>query len=211
MKNLQKLASENLVEEYDYCASKQIKFCELCLKGKHQRSQFPPYSKRITTEPLELVHSDVCGKLESKSLSGTEYFVTFINDKTRYVWVYMIKCKSDVFKKFCEWKMEVEKSLGHCVKTLHTDNGSEYTSTEFEAHLRNKGIKHEFTIPKCPEQNGVAERLNRTLIEMVRAMLADSVLVKSFWAEALATAVYLQNQCPTKAIEGKTPYRSNQW
>ena len=79
VKNLQKLASENLVEEYDYCASKQIKFCEPCLKGKHQRGQFPPYSKR-TAEPLELVHSDVCGKLESKSLSGAENFVTFIND-----------------------------------------------------------------------------------------------------------------------------------
>ena len=131
VKNLQKLASENLVEEYNYCASEQIKFCEPCLKGKHQRSQFPPYSKRTTTEPLELVHSDVCGKLESKSMSGGEYFVTFIDDKTMYVWVYMIKHRSDVFKTFREWKTEVEKLLGHCVKTLRTDNGGEYTSTEF--------------------------------------------------------------------------------
>ena len=142
VKNFQKLASENFVEEYDYCASKQIKFCEPCLKGKHQRSQFRPYSKRTTTEPLELVHSDICGKLESKSLSCAEYFVTFIDDKTRYVWVYLIKCKSDVFKRFCEWKTEVEKSLGQCVKTLCTDNGGKYTSTEFEKYLRNEGIKH---------------------------------------------------------------------
>ena len=175
-----KLASEKLVEEYDYCASKQITFCEPCRKGKHKKSQFPPYSKRTTAEPLELVHSDVCGKLESKSLSGAEYFVIFIDDKTRFVCVYVIKHKSNVFKKFCEWKTEVEKSLGHCVTTLHTDNGGKYTSTEFEAYLRNEGIKHELTIPKCPEQNGVAERLNKTLIEMVHAMLADSGLVKSF-------------------------------
>ena len=87
----------------------------------------------------------------------------------------------------------MEKSLGYCSKTLQTDNGGEYTSTEFEECLRNEGIKHEFTTPKCPEQNGVAERLNRTLIEIVHAMLADSGLVKSFWAKALATAVYLQN------------------
>ena len=158
----QKLASENLVEEYCYCASKQIKFCKTCLKGKHQRSQFPPYSKRTTNEPPELVHSDIYRKLESKSLSGAEYFITFIDDNTRYVWVYVIKHKSDVFKIFCEWKTEVEKSLRHCVKTLRTDNGGEYTSTEFEEYLRNEGIKYELTIPKCPEQNGVAERLHRT-------------------------------------------------
>ena len=208
VKTLQKLARDHLVNEYDFCVSKQIKFCEPCLKGKHRRSQFPPYSERTTTEPLELVHSDVCGKLNSKSLSGAEYFVTFINDKTRYVWVYVIKQKSDVFERFCEWKAEVEKLLGRSLKTLRTDNGGEFTSEEFEEYLRKEGIKHELTIPKCPEQNGVAEQLNRTLMEMVRSMLADSELPKSFWAEALSTAVYLRNRSPTKAVEGKTPYEA---
>ena len=80
VKNLQKLAKEKLVDEFDYNVSKQIDFCEPCLKGKHQRSRFPPCSERTTTKPLELVHSDVCGKLESKSLSGAQYFVTFIDD-----------------------------------------------------------------------------------------------------------------------------------
>ena len=100
----------------------------------------------------------------------------------------------------------MEKSLGQSVKILRTDNGGEFTSDEFEKYLKKEGIKHQLTIPKCPEQNGIAERLNRTLVEMMRSMLADSELLKSFWAEALATAVYLQNRSPTKPVEGKTPY-----
>ena len=203
IKSLQKLASGDLVEEFDYNASNDISFCEPCLKGKHQRSQFPTYSEKKKSEPLELVHSDVCGKLSSKSLSGAEYFVTFTDDKTRYVWVYVIKKKSEVFKKFCEWKIEVEKSLGRSVKILHTDNGGEFTSDEFEEYLTKEGIKHELTIPKCPEQNGVAERLNRTLVEMVRSMLADSELPKSFWAEALSTAVYYEIEALPSLWKGR--------
>ena len=206
--SLKKLAKDKLVEDFDYSLTKEISFCEPCLKGKHKRSQFPPHSERMTSEPLELIHSDVCGKLSTKSLGGAEYFVTLIDDKTRYVWVYVIKKKSDVFRVFSEWKTEAEKSLGRSVKTLRTDNGGEFTSAEFEEYLRKEGIKHELTIPYCPEQNGVAERLNRTLVEMVRSMLADSELPKSFWAEALATATYLRNRSPTKAVEGKTPYEA---
>ena len=94
------------------------------------------------------------------------------------------------------------------MKILHTNNGGEFTSDEFETYLKREGIKQELTIPKCPEQNGVAKRFNRTLVEMVRSMLADSELPKSFWAEALETAVYLRNRCSTKSVEGKTPYEA---
>ena len=207
VKSLQKLARGNLIEEFDYNTSNDISFCEPCLKGKHRRSQFPTCSEN-KSKPLELVHSDACGKLSSKSLGGAEYFVTFIDDKTRYVWVYVIKRKSDVFNRFCEWKIEAEKSLGQSVKILRTDNGGEFTSDEYEKYLKKEGVKHELTMPKCPEQNRVADIFNRTLVEMVRSMLADSELPKSFWAEALATAAYLRNQSLTKSVEGKTPYEA---
>ena len=108
----------------------------------------------------------------------------------------------------CEWKAEVEKSLGHRVKVLRTDNGGEFTSDEFKNYLKKEGIVHQFTIPKCPEQNRVAERFNQTLVEVVKSMLADSELPKTFWAEALATAIYLWNRSPTKSVEGKTPYKA---
>ena len=103
----------------------------------------------------------------------------------------MIKRKSDVFKRFCEWKMEVKKSLGEWVKTLCTDNRGEYTSNEFEEYLRNEGIKHELTISKCTGQ--------------------VSGLVKSFWAEALATAVYFTESMSNKSYQREDPIRSNQW
>ena len=135
MKSLQQLARGDLDEGFNYNASNEISFCEPCLKVKHHKSQFPLYSEKRQSKPLELIHSDVCGKLSSKSLGGAEYFVTFIDDKTRYVWAYAIKKKSDVFKRFCEWKIEVEKSLGQSVKILRTDNGGEFTSSEFESYL----------------------------------------------------------------------------
>ena len=112
------------------------------------------------------------------------------------MWVYILKHKGEVLQRFQEWKALVEKSSGRKIKTLRSDNGGEYTSTEFTSFLTKEGIKHELTIPHTPQQNGVAERLNRTLIEGVRTMLADSKLPHRFWAEALLTAVYLQNRSP---------------
>ena len=124
------------------------------------------------------------------------------------MWIYIIKHKDEVFQKFLEWKAVVEKSTGRQLKALRSDNGGEYLSSEFKNYLSKEGIRHELTIPKTPEQNGVAERMNRTLVECVRSMLVDAKLPHKFWAEALSTAVYLRNRSPTKAVEDKTPYEA---
>ena len=205
--SLRKLAKERLVERFNYNTKNSIGFCETCVGGKHHRSRFET-SKSHATEPLELVHSDVCGKMNEKSIGGAEYFLTFTDDKTRYTWVYPLKTKDQVFDRFQEWKALVEKSSGKRVKTLRSDNGGEYTSNKFKAYLKSEGIRHECTIPKTPEQNGVAERLNRTLVESSRSMLLDSGLPQKFWAEAIATATYIRNRCPTKAVQGMTPYEA---
>ena len=113
-----------------------------------------------------------------------------------------------MFSKFCEWKNEVEKSLERQVKIFRSDNGDEFISNEFKEYLKKEGIKQEFTIPKCPEQNGMAERLNRTLVEIIRSMLVDSQLPKSFWAEALVAAAYLRNRSPTMTVETKIPFEA---
>ena len=160
------------------------------------------------SELLGLVHSDVCGKMNAKSLSGAEYFLTFIDDKSRYVWVYILKHKDDVFPCFLEWKGLVERSTNQKLKALRTDNGGEYMSTEFQTYLKKEGVRHELTVPKTPEQNGVAERMNRTLAEGVRAMLADARLPHGFWAEALSTAVYLRNRSLAMAVKGMTPFEA---
>ena len=204
---LQRMAKGELVRQLDYNASRSIGFCETCVGGKHHRTPFNS-SKTQSTELLELVHSDVCGKISEKSLGGAQYFLTFTDDKSRYSWVYILHSKDQVFDRFLEWKALVEKSTKKKIKTFRTDNGGEYTSTKFESYLKGEGIRHELTVPKTPEQNGVAERLNRTLVEMARSMLIDARLPKTFWAEAVSTAVYLKNQSPSKPLQDMTPYEA---
>ena len=143
-----------------------------------------------------------------KFQGGAEYFLTFIDRHIRYAWVHLLQTKDQVFEWFVHWKALVEKSSGKKLKTLRTDNGGEFTSTQFENFLKIEGIQHERTILKTPQQNGVAERLNRTLVEMSRSMLLDAKLSKKFWAESVATAVYLRNRCPSKAVMGKMPYKA---
>lgn len=184
--------------------------CEPCISGKISRFPFPSRDKNETRDRdiLELIHSDVCGKMESKSLSGCEYFVSFTDDKSRYVWTYFMKNKSDVFNIFKSFKTLVEKETGKVIKIFRTDNGGEYCSSEFERFLKENGIKHETSVPVNPEQNGVAERLNRTLVESVRTLLADSKLEKSFWAEALNTATYIKNRSATSTLNNMTPFEA---
>ena len=129
----------------------------------------------------------------------------FTDEKSRYSWVYIIKTKEQGFQCFLEWKALVEKATKKKVRTFRTDNGGEYTSSQFENYLKAEGITHELTVHKTPQQNGVAERLNRTLVEMARSMFLNSKLPKKFWGEAISTAVYLKNRTPVKALN-KTPF-----
>ena len=115
-----------------------------------------------------------------------------------------------MFQKFVEWKALVGKSTSKRLKFLRLDNGGEYLSSEFRDYLSREGIRHELTIPKTPQQNGVGERMNRTLVESVRSMFIDAYLPHKFWAEALLTAVYLRFRSPTKAVEDKTHMRHGQ-
>ena len=133
--------------------------------------------------------------------------MTFIDDYSRCVAVFFLKQKSEVFAKFKEFESIVTNQCGHSIATLRTDNGGEYLSKEFQQYLKTKGIRHELTIAHTPEQNGVAERMNRTLIESARAMISHAGLTNNYWAEAIATAAYLRNRTTTSALkEAMTPY-----
>ena len=132
-------------------------FCEHCRYGKQTRS---PHSLHYETvrQPLELVHTDICGPMPERSLGGSRYFITFVDDCTRKVWAYSIKSKDEALEVFTRWISEVENRSGHRVKTLRSDNGGEYTSRAFKQYLSGKGIRHQKTVPYTPMQNGVAER-----------------------------------------------------
>ncbi|KAH9780110.1 hypothetical protein KPL71_007953 [Citrus sinensis] len=152
------------------------------------------------TVPLELVHTDVYGPINVQARGGYEYFITFTDDYSRYDYVYLMHHKSEALEKFKEYKAETEKQLDKNIKKLRSDRGGEFLSGDFKEYLVENEIISQLTAPGTPQQNGVAERRNRTLLGMVRSMLSYSLLPISFWGLALETAVYLLNLVPSKLV-----------
>ena len=178
--------------------------CESCLQGKMTRAPFVGRSTRAT-DLLELIHTDVCGPFNEMARGGYYYFITFIDDHSRYSSVYLMKYKSEAFEKFKEYRNEVEKQTGKVIKTLRSDRGGEYLSGEFQSYLKENGIVSQWTPPGTPELNGVSERRNRTLLDMVRSMVSYTDLPISLWGYALLTATYVLNRVPSKYVP-KIPY-----
>ena len=141
------------------------------------------------------------------SLGGYNYYVTFIDDHSRKTWIYFLRTKEseEVVSKFKEFKAQVENLSGRRTKILRSDNGGEYTSTKFNDFCKEAGIKREFTVPYSPQQNGVAKRKNRTVVEAAKSMIHDQSLPMFLWAEASRTIVYVQNRCPHKILKNMTP------
>ena len=131
--------------------------------------------------------------------------LTIIDDYSRKVWPYFLKTKDDTFAVFKDWKVMIEKQTERKVKLLCTDNGGEFCSDAFNNYCRQEGIVRHHTIPYTPQQNGVAERMNRTIISRARCMLSDARMSKRFWAEAANTACYLINRSPSIPLNKKTP------
>jgi transposase InsO family protein len=145
-----------------------LDFFEHCVYGKHKRVRFLRVGKEKKNERLELVHTDVWGLAQVSSLGGFHYYVTFIDDSTRKTWVYCIRQKSDVFDTFKKWKSLVENETGKRLKCLRSNNGGEYCSKGFDDYYSYHGIHREKTVPGTPQENGVSERMNRTIMDMCK-------------------------------------------
>ena len=205
--SLRSLQNNNLVKGMSFKTDDEVKApCDACLKGKQSRNSFPKEEATRATELLEIIHSDVCGPMKSKSLGGNAYFVTFIDDWSRFTTVYFMRNKSEVFNKFKEFEAMATNVTGKRIKILRCDNGGEYTSRIFYDYLKSKGIQRQFSVPRTPEQNGVSERMNRTIQEMARSMIHGAGLSDIYWAEAVLTAVINRNRSPTKAVQRMTPH-----
>lgn len=178
--------------------------CVTCAKSKISVKPFPKISLSQANEPLSLVHTDICGPINKTSAGGARYFITFIDDYSRYTFVYFLKTRDQVFEIFKDFVTFVEKQCEKKSKTIRSDNGREYLSREFEYFLTANGIKRQLSVAYTPQQNGVAERANRTLVEMARSMLVHSDMDKSFWAEAIRTAAYSRNRCVTRTLVENT-------
>ena len=143
--------------------------------GKAHRVKFST-SKHKSRGLLDYVHTDVWGSIKVTSKGGSRYFVTFVDDYSRYVWIYFLKHKNEVFDTFKRWRAMVENRTGRKLKTLRSDNGTEYTDGAFKEFCDREGIARYWTVRETPQQNGVAERLNRTLLEKARCMRSNSGL-----------------------------------
>eukprot|EP00253_Pinus_taeda_P027766 PITA_27766 len=149
---------------------------------------------------LEKIHTDVCEPFSVASTTKHKYYVIFVDDFSRKCWIFFMQKKSETYSNFCEFKALVEKESGKKVKDLRSNNGGEFISGEFKDFCRAEGIQREIIAPHNPQQNGVAERKNRTIVGSARAMLHDQGLPLHLWEEACNTAVYVQNRCPHKIL-----------
>ncbi|GAA5971198.1 hypothetical protein JCM11641_004182 [Rhodosporidiobolus odoratus] len=178
--------------------------CEPCALSHSHRSPFPS-SDRRAKQPLDLVHMDV-GFADTIAVGGETCYLIVVDDASRAHWVFPMATKGEAYEVWQEWTRLVERQTEKRIKKIRTDNGFEFTSGRWREALKAAGIEHQLSTPYTPEQNGTAERPNRTLNEMALAMLEEAKLPKSRWTFAYRTAVYLKNRFPHAAIDGKTPF-----
>ena len=200
------LTKKNLISVTDnQIENSKIKDCVACMEGKMTRRQFNETENRVVNRKLDLVHSDLCGPMSVPSLGGARYFLVLVDDLTRFTYVAFLKKKSDTLQELKAF-IALMSNQGHgAVRAIRTDNGTEYVNGALKDYLTSKGIVHQTSAPYTPEQNGLAERTNRTLIEKARCMLQHAQLSKEYWAEAIATACYLKNITPSRVINDEIP------
>lgn len=179
--------------------------CSDCMVGKQHREVIPKKSLWRASKRLQLIHADICGPIKPESHSNKRYLLNFIDDYSRKTWSYFLIEKSEAFEVFKKFKAVVEKESGESICCLRTDRGGEFNSKEFSQFCSENGIARQLTAAYTPQQNGVAERKNRTIMNMVRCMLSEKKVPKEFWPEAVNWAVHILNRSPTLAVKAVTP------
>uniref|UniRef100_A0A2N9HKE0 Integrase catalytic domain-containing protein n=1 Tax=Fagus sylvatica TaxID=28930 RepID=A0A2N9HKE0_FAGSY len=180
--------------------------CETCELSKHHRATFKLRNDEPCLHPFELVHSDVWGPARTTGLCGARYFVTFIDDHSRLTWVYVLKDRSQLFATFQSFYAEISNQFNAKLLAFRTDNAREYTESSFQEFLTSRGIIHQTSCVRTPQQNGIAERKNGPILAIARALMLQMHVPKSFWADAVLTATYLLNRMPSRVLKGKSPF-----
>jgi transposase InsO family protein len=193
----------------------KLQFCEPCILGKMKKLPFQPHAHRQTSSPFELIHTDLGGPISPQTPSGFKYWMIFVDDYTRYPWICFLKHKSEALDRirrlYHDIQAHFKQKIGNihlCEgyrQTLHSDGGGEFTGNDVERFLRSEGIFHETSAAYTQEQNGLAERMNQTVRNNATAMLIDSKLPRTYWSEAMMTAVHLIARTPAAGLNGETP------
>ena len=206
--NMAKLVTKDMVTGIDVPASSfteaKSNVCDSCILGKQHRHPFPT-STSESANLLDLVHMDLQGPIYVTSVGGMRYIATFLDDKSKFSIVTPLPSKDEVAPAVIKVLTYLENQAGRTIKAVRTDRGTEYVNETCGSWFASKGIHHEKTAPYSPQQNGAAERLNRTLMEKVNTMLIESSLPLNTWAEAVNTANYLRNRSPVSG-QDKTPF-----
>ncbi|GJS67495.1 retrovirus-related pol polyprotein from transposon TNT 1-94 [Tanacetum coccineum] len=180
--------------------------CSSCEMSKAKRSSFKSKVVPSSKGRLNLLHMDLCGPMRVASINGKKYILVIVDDYSRYTWTLFLRSKDETPEVLKDFLTMIQRNLQAQVITVRTDRGTEFLNKTLHAYFKEEGIEHQTSTPRTPEQNGVVERRNRTLVEAARTMLSASKLPLSFWAEAVATACYTQNRSIIISTHGKTAY-----
>ncbi|GJS46743.1 putative ribonuclease H-like domain-containing protein [Tanacetum coccineum] len=205
-KTMNKLVRGNLVRGLPSKLFEINQTCVACQKGKQHRASCKTKTVSSISQPLQMLHMDLFGPTFVKSLMKKMYCLVVTDDFSRFSWVFFLATKDETSEILKTFITGIENLIDLRVKVIRCDNGTEFKNRVMNQFCEMKGIKREFSVARTPQQNGVAERKNRTLIEAARTMLADSKLPTTFWAEAVNTACYVQNRVLVIKPHNKTPY-----
>jgi transposase InsO family protein len=204
---LRHLHAKHLVDGMSIRDSPQDFECESCIQAKLTCAPLPKTVSRREREPGELTHTDVWGPARVPSIHGYRYYISFVDDATRQVILYYMKTKDEASEKVKHYLTYIERQGQKCPKAVRADNGREYVNKDLIGWCHSKGIELQTTAPHTPEQNGVAERWNRTVVELGRAMIIARKLPSELWPEAMSYATYIRNRAYTRAVPDMTPYQ----
>ncbi|GJX49113.1 putative ribonuclease H-like domain-containing protein [Tanacetum coccineum] len=205
-KTMNKLVKGNLVRGLPSKLFENDQTCVACQKGKQHRASCKSKIENSINLPLHLLHMDLFGPTFVKSLMKKMYCLVVTDDYSRFTWVFFLATKDETSGILKSFITGIENLVDHKVKVIRYDNGTEFKNKEMNQFCEMKGILRQYSVARTPQQNGVAERRNRTLIEAARTMLADSKLPTTFWTEAVNTACYVQNRVLVVKPHNKTPY-----
>ncbi|GJX95000.1 putative ribonuclease H-like domain-containing protein [Tanacetum coccineum] len=205
-KNLNKLVKGNLVRGLPSKIFQNDHTCVACQKGKQHKASCKAKAVSSISHTLQLLHMDLFGPTSIRSLNHKTYCLVITDDFSRFSWVFFLRTKDETSAILKDFIRQIENQLNQKVKTIRSDNGTEFKNKDVIEFCGSKGIKREYSNARTPQQNGVAERKNMTLIEAARTMLADSFLPNTFWAEAVSTACYVLNRVLVTKPHNKTPY-----
>ncbi|KAK1619838.1 hypothetical protein QYE76_025355 [Lolium multiflorum] len=207
MRTLQSLHKGNhIVGLMESVSFAKDRVCRACVEGKMHDSPHPSKTIISSKRILELLHVDLFGPVTHASLGAKKHCLVIVDDYSRYTWVYFLKTKDETQQIFIDFATEVQRQHNLLIKAIRSDNGSEFKNYTLNDFLSDEGIRHQYSAAYTPQQNGVAERKNRTLMDMARSMMAEYKSRYNFWAEAISTACHSSNRLYLRKGLNKTPY-----